>query len=163
MSRSAKVARVIPLETPDNSSSEDEDELEELQVIYFKEQLFQTKTEPFFKMCLGAWNTYFMWKVEFEARAPDEDDFHGIKLLVKQLFLRSAAVNVSKVTETILNQRYIGSVIKTVQPDEDEEDDIADDDHIYAISTVLNLAEKQKYVQKYSRLNSTWIFPKCVH
>ena len=32
MSRSAKVARVIPLETPDNSSSEDEDELEELQV-----------------------------------------------------------------------------------------------------------------------------------
>ena len=163
MSRSAKVARVIPLETPDNSSSEDEDELEELQVIYFKEQLFQTKTEPFFKMCLGAWNTYFMWKVEFEARAPDEDDFHGIKLLVKQLFLRSAAVNVSKVTETILNQRYIGSVIKTVQPDEDEEDDIADDDHIYAISTVLNLAEKQKYVQKYSRLNSTWIFPNCVH
>ena len=165
MSRSAKVARVIPLETPDNSSSEDEDELEELQVIYFKEQqLFQTKTEPLiFKMCLGAWNTYFMWKVEFEARAPDEDDFHGIKLLVKQLFLRSAAVNVSKVTETILNQRYIGSVIKTVQPDEDEEDDIADDDHIYAISTVLNLAEKQKYVQKYSRLNSTWIFPNCVH
>ena len=144
MSRSAKVARVIPLETPDNSSSEDEDELEELQVIYFKEQLFQTKTEPLSKMCLGAWNSYFMWKVEFEARAPDEDDFHGIKLLVKQLFLRSAAVNVSKVTETILNQRYIGSVIKTVQPDEDEEDDIADDDHIYAISTVLNLAEKQK-------------------
>merc|ERR1719323_2025262 len=95
------------------SSSEDEDELEELQV-------------------------------EFEARAPDEDDFHGIKLLVKQLFLRSSAVNVSKVTETILNQRYIGSVIKTVQPEDDEEDDIADDDHIYAISTVLNLAEKNK-------------------
>ena len=89
-----------------------------------------------------------MWKVEFEARAPDEDDFHGIKLLVKQLFLRSAAVNVSKVTETILNQRYIGSVIKTVQPEEDEDDDLADDDHIYAISTVLNLAEKNKLVQK---------------
>jgi len=63
---------------------------------------------------------------------------------VKQLFLRSAAVNVSKVTETILNQRYIGSVIKTVQPEEDEDDDLADDDHIYAISTVLNLAEKNK-------------------
>jgi len=115
MSRSAKVAKIIPLETPDNSSSdeENENEGEELQV-------------------------------EFEARAPDEDDFHGIKLLVKQLFLRSSAVNVSKVTETILNQRYIGSVIKTVQPEDDEEDDIADDDHIYAISTVLNLAEKNK-------------------
>merc|ERR1719323_973683 len=94
------------------SSSEDEDELEELQV-------------------------------EFEARAPDEDDFHGIKLLVKQLFLRSAAVNISKVTETILNQRFIGSVIKTVQPEE-EDDDMGDDDHVYAISTVLNLAEKNK-------------------
>jgi len=112
MSRSAKVAKIIPLETPDNSSSEDEQEQEELQV-------------------------------EFEARAPDEDDFHGIKLLVKQLFLRSAAVNISKVTETILNQRFIGSVIKTVQPEE-EDDDMADDDHVYAISTVLNLAEKNK-------------------
>merc|ERR1711988_27532 len=46
--------------------------------------------------------------------------------------------------ETILNQRYIGSVIKTVQPEEDEDDDLADDDHIYAISTVINLAEKNK-------------------
>lgn len=82
-------------------------------------------------------------KVEFEARAPDEEDYHGIKLLVKQLFLRSAAVNVSKVTETILNQRFIGSVIKTVQPEDDEEEDL-EDDHIYAISTVLNLAEKNK-------------------
>ena len=112
MSRSAKVAKIIPLETPDNSSSEDEQEQEELQV-------------------------------EFEARAPDEDDYHGIKLLVKQLFLRSAAVNISKVTETILNQRFIGSVIKTVQPEE-EDDDMGDDDHVYAISTVLNLAEKNK-------------------
>ena len=82
-------------------------------------------------------------KVEFEARAPYEEDYHGIKLLVKQLFLRSAAVNVSKVTETILNQRFIGSVIKTVQPEDDEEEDL-EDDHIYAISTVLNLAEKNK-------------------
>merc|ERR1712045_845042 len=77
-------------------------------------------------------------QVEFEARAPDEEDYHGIKLLVTQLFLRSAAVNVSKVTETILNQRFIGSVIKTVQPEDDEDEDI------YAISTVLNLAEKNK-------------------
>ena len=117
MSRSAKVAKIVPLETPDNSSSEDENDNNE------QEEL----------------------QVEFEARAPDEDDFHGIKLLVKQLFLRSAAVNISKVTESILNQRYIGSVIKTVAPEEEEaEDDIAEDDHIYAISTVLNLAEKNK-------------------
>jgi len=119
MSRSAKVAKVIPIETPDNSSSDEEnqeDQAEELQV-------------------------------EFEARAPDEDDFHGIKLLIKQLFCRNANVNVSKITETILSQRYIGSVIKTVQADEDDlEDDMADDDHIYAISTVLNLAKKEESV-----------------
>ena len=156
MSRSAKVARVIPLETPDNSSSEDEDELEELQVMLFKQHFNSdwNHTKYVSRDWHSAWNSYFMWKVEFGARAPDEDDFHGIKLLVKQLFLRSAAVNVSKVTETILNQRYIGSVIKTVQPEEDEDDDLADDDHIYAISTVLNLAEKNKLVKK-----STFWYP----
>ena len=52
-------------------------------------------------------------------------------------------MNPAKITETILSQRYIGSVIKTVQADdEDLEEDMADDDHIYAISTVINLAKK---------------------
>jgi len=118
MPSSAKQAK-IHLETPDNSSSDDDDNQDDGEEL----------------------------NVEFEARAPDEEDFHGIKLLIKQLFLRSAAVNVSKVTETILSQRFIGSVIKTVQSEEDEgEDDLADDDHIYAISTVLNLAEKKDSV-----------------
>ena len=82
--------------------------------------------------------------MEFEARAPDEEDFHGIKLLIKQLFCRNSSVNPSKITETILSQRYIGSVIKTVQAEEDDlEDEMADDDHIYAISTVINLAKKE--------------------
>ena len=115
MPSSAKQAK-IQLETPDNSSSDEEDQQDDGEEL----------------------------NVEFEARAPDEEDFHGIKLLIKQLFLRSAAVNVSKVTEKILEQRFIGSVIKTVQSeDEDAEDDLADDDHIYAISTVLNLAERK--------------------
>ena len=115
MPSSAKQAK-IQLETPDNISSDEDDQQDDGEEL----------------------------NVEFEARAPDEEDFHGIKLLIKQLFLRSAAVNVSKVTEKILEQRFIGSVIKTVQSeDEDAEDELADDDHIYAISTVLNLAERK--------------------
>ena len=36
-------------------------------------------------------------QVEFEARSPEEDDFHGIKRLLQQLFLRNHIVNTSKV------------------------------------------------------------------
>ena len=36
-------------------------------------------------------------QVEFEARSPEEDDFHGIKRLLQQLFLRNHIVDTSKV------------------------------------------------------------------
>ena len=84
-------------------------------------------------------------QVEFEARSPEEEDYHGIKRLLQQLFLRSAAVNVGKVTETILNQKFIGSVIKqSVLDNEEEEEEGEDLNEVYAISTVINLAEKNK-------------------
>ena len=168
MSRSAKVAKVIPIETPDNSSSDEEtqeDQAEELQVyhatkpsfhewchLYFRSpdlwwELLKLKFVSsftfFYKSLFSPYNLV-LHKVEFEARAPDEEDFHGIKLLIKQLFCRNSSVNPSKITETILSQRYIGSVIKTVQAEEDDlEEEMADDDHIYAISTVINLAKKE--------------------
>ena len=87
-----------------------------------------------------------MLQVEFEARSPEEEDYHGIKRLLQQLFLRSAAVNVGKVTETILNQKFIGSVIKQSVLDNEEEEEGEDLNEVYAISTVINLAEKNKYV-----------------
>ena len=84
-------------------------------------------------------------QVEFEARSPEEEDYHGIKRLLQQLFLRSAAVNVGKVTETILNQKFIGSVIKQSVLDNEEEEEGGEDlNEVYAISTVINLAEKNK-------------------
>ena len=84
-------------------------------------------------------------QVEFEARSPEEEDYHGIKRLLQQLFLRSNAVNVGKVTETILNQKFIGSVIKqAASENEEEEEDGEDMNEVYAISTVINLAEKNK-------------------
>jgi len=72
--RAAKVARVIPIDTPDNSSSDSDSEAEEGKEI----------------------------QVEFEARSPEEEDYHGIRRLLQQLFLRNQVVNVSKMAETIL-------------------------------------------------------------
>jgi len=116
--RAAKVARVIPIDTPDNSSSDSDSEAE------------QEGKEI---------------QVEFEARSPEEEDYHGIRRLLQQLFLRNQVVNVSKMSETILGQRYIGSVIKqSVGEDNDSDDGMDDPNEVYAVSTVLNLSEKHR-------------------
>lgn len=118
-SRQAKVARVIPIDTPDNSSSDSEggsgeEDGKEIQV-------------------------------EFEARGPEEEDYHGIRRLLQQLFLRNSLVNISKMAEAILGQKYLGSVIKqSVGGDTDSDDGLDDPNEVYAVSTVLNLSDKQK-------------------
>ena len=43
-------------------------------------------------------------QVEFEARGPEEEDYHGIRRLLQQLFLKNSVVNISKVAETILGE-----------------------------------------------------------
>jgi len=83
-------------------------------------------------------------QVEFEARSPDENDFHGIKRLLQQLFLRNQVVNVSKLAESILAQRHIGSVIKQTIQDADDSDDEEDPNQVYGVSTILNLGDKTK-------------------
>jgi protein BCP1 len=83
-------------------------------------------------------------QVEFEARSPDENDFHGIKRLLQQLFLRNQVVNVSKLAESILAQRHIGSVIKQTVQDADDSDDEEDPNQVYGVSTILNLGDKTK-------------------
>ena len=123
-SRQAKVARVIPIDTPDNSSSEEGgdgsgDEEEE------------TANEI---------------QVEFEARGPEEEDYQGIRRLLQQLFVRNTVVNIGKIAEAILSQKYLGSVIKQSagEVEDDNEDDLDDPNEVYAVSTVISLAEKQK-------------------
>jgi protein BCP1 len=110
-----KQPRVVPLETPDNSSDSSDSENEEGKEI----------------------------QVEFEARSPEGEDYQGIKRLLQQLFLRSQVVDCSRVTDTILAQRGIGSVIKQSVPDE-ADDANEESNEVYAISTVLNLADKTK-------------------
>jgi len=119
-SRQAKVARVIPIDTPDNSSSEEGDDEEE-----------ETGNEI---------------QVEFEARGPEEEDFQGIRRLLQQLFVRNTVVNIGKIAEAILGQKYLGSVIKQSagEVEDENEDDLDDPNEVYAVSTVISLAEKQK-------------------
>lgn len=49
--------------------------------------------------------------VEFEGRNPECSDFHSVKQLLQQLFLK-AQVNLSDMASLLVNQRSIGSVIK---------------------------------------------------
>lgn len=50
-------------------------------------------------------------QVEFEGRSPIDSDFHGIKQLLQQLLLK-AHVNISELTDLIISQNYVGSVVK---------------------------------------------------
>ena len=67
-------------------------------------------------------------QVDFEARSPQECDFHGIVNLLRQM-MRSAAgsntssVNVSDLADHIIAQRNVGSVITQSHDDMDDEDD----------------------------------------
>ena len=140
-SRQAKVARVIPIDTPDNSSSDeggdnsgDEEETgNEIQVFssVATSSLVFSLDHP---------------KVEFEARGPEEEDFQGIRRLLQQLFVRNTVVNIGKIAEAILSQKYLGSVIKQSagEVEDDAEDDLDDPNEVYAVSTVISLTEKQK-------------------
>ena len=48
-------------------------------------------------------------------------------------------------------QRYIGSVIKqSVGEDNDSDDGMDDPNEVYAVSTVINLSEKNRYTMNYS-------------
>jgi len=89
-------------------------------------------------------------QVEFEARSPEEDDFHGIKRLLQQLFLRNHIVNTSKLAEAILSQKHIGSAIKQSISQEDDSDDEemedVDPNQVYGISTILNLGDKNESI-----------------
>ena len=82
-------------------------------------------------------------QVEFEARMIDDSDFHGTRALLQQLFLK-AHIDLSEMTNTIISQNHIGSVIKQIDiPDDDEDDEMSDDDPVLGLITVINITEKQ--------------------
>lgn len=93
-------------------------------------------------------------QVTFEGRSPTDTDFHGIKQLLKQLFLK-AHVNLSDLTDIIISQSSIGSVVKQsgadedmAADDEDEDDDVND---VFGVTSVINLSNK-KHVECVNQL-----------
>ncbi|XP_013862499.1 protein BCCIP homolog [Austrofundulus limnaeus] len=79
--------------------------------------------------------------VDFEAHTISDNDFNGIKKLLQQLFLK-AHVNTSEMTDIIIQQNHIGSVIKQAEVPEDSDDD-EDPDEVFGFITMLNLTERK--------------------
>ncbi|XP_074107997.1 protein BCCIP homolog isoform X2 [Cotesia typhae] len=83
--------------------------------------------------------------VDFVGRTPDDSDYHGIKILLQQLFLK-AHVNVGSLADYIISHNYVGSVVKQEtddDDDEDDEDDTSDGGDVFGVTTVINISHSQ--------------------
>ncbi|XP_059028852.1 BRCA2 and CDKN1A-interacting protein isoform X2 [Mustela lutreola] len=79
--------------------------------------------------------------VEFEAYSISDKDYDGIKKLLQQLFLK-APVNTSELTDLLIQQNHIGSVIKQTDVSEDSDGDV-DEEEIFGFISLLNLTERK--------------------
>lgn len=79
-----------------------------------------------------------MMLADFEGRNPDAIDFDGIKQLLKQLFLK-AHVNISELSDLIIAQQGLGSVLKQAEDDDDDDDEDPIDNTVFGVTTVVNL------------------------
>ncbi|XP_027145266.1 protein BCCIP homolog [Larimichthys crocea] len=78
--------------------------------------------------------------VDFEAHTISGNDYNGIKKLLQQVFLK-AHVNTSEMTDIIIQQNHVGSVIRQAEVPEDSDDD--DPDEVFGFITMLNLTERK--------------------
>ncbi|CAI9161646.1 unnamed protein product [Rangifer tarandus platyrhynchus] len=79
--------------------------------------------------------------IEFEAYSISDNDYDEIKKLLQQLFLK-APVNTAELTDLLIQQNHIGSVIKQTDVSEDSDDDV-DEDEIFGFISLLNLTERK--------------------
>ncbi|XP_068404854.1 BRCA2 and CDKN1A-interacting protein [Eschrichtius robustus] len=79
--------------------------------------------------------------IEFEAYSISDNDYDGIKKLLQQLFLK-APVNTAELTDLLIQQNHIGSVIKQTDVSEDSDEDV-DEDGIFGFISLLNLTERK--------------------
>ncbi|GFS99262.1 protein BCCIP homolog [Nephila pilipes] len=77
-------------------------------------------------------------EVDFDVKMPEASDFHGIKNLLQQLFLK-AHINTSELADLLLQQRKITGVIKQACDDDDDDDDLDVD---FGVFSVINLTQK---------------------
>ncbi|XP_036590073.1 BRCA2 and CDKN1A-interacting protein isoform X1 [Trichosurus vulpecula] len=80
--------------------------------------------------------------VEFEAHSISSDDFDGIKKLLQQLFLK-AAVNTAELTNLLIQQNHIGSVIKQTDVPEESDEEDGGEEEIFGFISLLNLTERK--------------------
>ncbi|CAH0763351.1 unnamed protein product [Diatraea saccharalis] len=97
-------------------------------------------------------------QADFEGRNPEDCDFHGIKQLLRQLFLKSS-VDLGALAEIIISQNYIGSVVKQCLDDGQEDDDDEDDgsDGVFGITTIINITKRkdEKCIEQIRNLLTT--------
>ncbi|XP_033084772.1 BRCA2 and CDKN1A-interacting protein-like [Trachypithecus francoisi] len=79
--------------------------------------------------------------IEFEACSLSDNDYDGIKKLLQQLFLKDP-VNTAELTDLLIQQNHIGSVIKQTDVSEDSEYDV-DEDEVFGFISLLNLTERK--------------------
>ncbi|XP_069720270.1 BRCA2 and CDKN1A-interacting protein [Phaenicophaeus curvirostris] len=80
--------------------------------------------------------------IEFEAHSISANDYNGIKKLLQQLFLK-APVNIAELTDILIQQNHIGSIIKQAEVQEDSSDDDGDDDEVFGFISCVNLTERK--------------------
>ncbi|XP_068545245.1 BRCA2 and CDKN1A-interacting protein [Anas acuta] len=80
--------------------------------------------------------------IEFEAHSISDNDYSGIKKLLQQLFLK-APINTAELTDILIQQNHIGSIIKQAEVQEDSSDDDDDDDEVFGFISFLNLTERK--------------------
>ncbi|XP_063834549.1 protein BCCIP homolog [Ostrinia nubilalis] len=97
-------------------------------------------------------------QADFEGRNPEDCDFHGIKQLLRQLFLKSD-VDLGGLAEIIISQNYVGSVVKQCLDNGQEDDDDDDDgsDGVFGITTIINITKRkeEKCIQQIRTLLTT--------
>jgi protein BCP1 len=94
-------------------------------------------------------------QVDFEGRNPIDSDFHGIKQLLGQLFPK-AHINLTEMTDVIIKQNFVGSVIKQCDLDYDDssDEDIDMEDAggtVFGVATAINITNKTEECVKQFR------------
>ncbi|CAH8494137.1 unnamed protein product [Schistosoma turkestanicum] len=81
--------------------------------------------------------------IDLEGFLPDIGDRDSVKILLKHLFPSSSAINVGNLTEFIVSQNAIGTVVKPACVEDGESDDDSDDDNIvFAVTSVVDFSHE---------------------
>ncbi|KAM6951403.1 protein BCCIP homolog [Aplochiton taeniatus] len=80
--------------------------------------------------------------VDFEAHTISDNDYNGVKKLLQQLFLK-AHVNISEMTDILIQQNHVGSVIRQAEVPEDSDNE-GDLDEVFGFISLLNLTERKE-------------------